>query len=308
MPGKGDTLGPRKPFAEAIAAFLDELAYARGLSENTRAAYGSDLRAFCDFLARRSVHDLSQVRREDIGAFLGTERKAGLAETTRARRLITLKVFFTWLSEERALPRNPAETLERPRLWPSLPGTLTEEEVRALLRAADGETPIAIRNRAILELLYACGLRASELISLEEDDVHLAEAFLRCTGKGQKQRVVPIGSPAIRALEIYREASRPLLARGKRSPALFLSNRGRAMSRKTLWRIVVDTAGKAGLWGKVHPHTLRHCFATHLLDHGANIRAIQEMLGHADISTTQIYTHVDTSSLIEMHRRFHPRP
>ena len=308
MPEHGDTIGRESPIASAVAVFLDELVYARGLSENTRIAYGNDLRTFCRFLERRSIRRLSEVQRKDIGDFLGEERRASFADTTRARRLVAIKVFFSWLTEERDLNRNPAETLTRPRLWEHLPDTLTEEQFARLLETADGSTPLSIRNRAILELLYACGLRASELVSLEKDDVHLAEAFLRCTGKGQKQRVVPIGSAAIRSLRTYLADSRPVLDKGRRSPALFLSNRGRAMSRKTLWKIVSDTAAKAGLLGQVHPHTLRHCFATHLLDHGANIRAIQEMLGHADISTTQIYTHVDTQRLLETHRKFHPRP
>lgn len=308
MPEHGDTLGREGSIASTIAAFLDELVYARGLSKNTREAYGNDLRDFSRFLAQRSIHDLSEVQRKDIGDFLGEERRAGFADTTRARRLVAIKVFFSWLTEERELDRNPAETLSRPHLWDHLPDTLTEDQVARLLEAADGTTPLSIRNRAMLELLYACGLRASELVSLEREDVHLDEAFLRCTGKGQKQRVVPIGSTAVRSLRAYLAESRPALDKGKRSPALFLSNRGLAMSRKTLWKIVSDTAAKAGLLGQVHPHTLRHCFATHLLDHGANIRAIQEMLGHADISTTQIYTHVDTHRLLETHRKFHPRP
>lgn len=296
-------------FSKALDSFLDQLVFARGLSENTREAYGNDLRAFGDFLSRRGIANLESVRRIDIVRFLGMEQSEGFAETTRVRRLNAIRTFFTWLYEEEGLPENPSDALLRPRLWQRLPESLTEAQVARLLAAADGEGHLPIRNRAMLELLYACGLRASELCGLQLEDLHLDEAFLRCTGKGSKQRVVPIGASAIAAVRRYLADSRPLLAkRSAADPTVFLSIRGRGISRESLWRVVAEAAGKAGLAGEVHPHTLRHCFATHLLDHGANIRAIQEMLGHADISTTQIYTHVDTARLLDTHRRFHPRP
>lgn len=291
-----------------LDAFLDQLIYARGLSPQTKEAYASDIAAFLKFLGKKES-DFKTVSRADIARFLEAEFKTGFADTTRARRLIAIKVFFTWLFDEGTIPSNPAEALSRPHLWQHLPDTLTEKQVDQLLDGAwSDDDRLAVRNRAMLELLYACGLRASEMISLKLDDVHIAEAYLRCTGKGSKQRVVPIGVSAINSLQIYLEDARPKLVKDDSEKTFFLSNRGGPMVRETLWRIVTDAAQKSGLAGEVHPHTLRHCFATHLLSHGANIRAIQEMLGHANIATTQIYTHVDAEKLLETHRRFHPRP
>ena len=291
-----------------IAAFLDQLVYERGLSENTREAYGHDLARFWDFAARRGAATLRDVKGADIVAFLGHEQDAGYDDATIARRFAAVRVLFAWLADDGRLPANPAEILSRPKIAHHLPETLTEQQVsRLLAAAAEDDSPLGLRNRAILELLYACGLRASELVGLTLDDVRLDEAFLRCTGKGSKQRVVPIGATAVGALRDYLRDARPALAGEKGDTSFFLTKRGTGMCRETLWRIVEAAADKAGLAGEVHPHTLRHCFATHLLAHGANVRAIQEMLGHADIATTQIYTHVDAERLVEIHRRFHPR-
>ena len=291
-----------------IAAFLDQLVYERGLSENTREAYGHDLACFWDFASRRGAATLRDVKGADIVAFLGHEQDAGYDDATIARRFAAVRVLFAWLADDGRLPANPAEILSRPKIAHHLPETLTEQQVsRLLAAAAEDDSPLGLRDRAILELLYACGLRASELVGLTLDDVRLDEAFLRCTGKGSKQRVVPIGATAVGALRDYLRDARPALAGEKGDTSFFLTKRGTGMCRETLWRIVEAAADKAGLAGEVHPHTLRHCFATHLLAHGANVRAIQEMLGHADIATTQIYTHVDAGRLVEIHRRFHPR-
>lgn len=290
-----------------LNSFLDQLVYARGLSVKTREAYAADIAAFMEFTGK-GICEFRDVTREDITRFLSESFRKGLADTTRARRLIALKVFFTWLYDEGLISSNPAEALARPKLWHHLPDTLSEKQVDQLIDGAwSDDDRIAVRNRAMLELLYACGLRASEMISLKLEDVHIPEAYLKCTGKGSKQRVVPIGLSAINSLTIYLEEARPLLLKDQSETAFFLSIRGKPMVRETLWRIVTDAAQKSGLAGIVHPHTLRHCFATHLLSHGANVRAIQEMLGHANIATTQIYTHVDTEKLLDTHRRFHPR-
>ena len=291
-----------------VAAFLDQLVYERGLSGNTREAYGHDLARFWDFASRRGAATLRDVKGADIVAFLGHEQDAGYDDATIARRFAAVRVLFAWLADDGRLPANPAEILSRPKIAHHLPETLTEQHVsRLLAAAAEDDSPLGLRNRAILELLYACGLRASELVGLTLDDIRLDEAFLRCTGKGNKQRVVPIGATAVGALRDYLRDARPALAGEKGDTSFFLTKRGTGMCRETLWRIVEAAADKAGLAGEVHPHTLRHCFATHLLAHGANVRAIQEMLGHADIATTQIYTHVDAERLVEIHRRFHPR-
>lgn len=291
-----------------IEKFLDQLVYGRGLSGNTKTAYRADLEAFGHFLGARGIRDMRLATRADIAKFLEFEHGAKFADTTVARRFVALKVFYDWLADEGEIKASPAQSLASPRLPRLLPDTLTEAQVRALVTAFDGDDPIPLRNRAMLELLYACGLRASELTGLALDDVHLAEAFLRCTGKGDKQRVVPIGEKAVEALRAYLEKGRPAFALKGDDQSLFISSRGKGITRETLWRVVDEAARKSGLAGKVHPHTLRHCFATHLLSHGANIRAIQEMLGHANVATTQIYTHVDAQKLIETHRRFHPRP
>ncbi len=305
-PGKSAVAAP----PAEIAAFLDQLVYERGLAENTREAYGNDLAHFWDFVSQRGAASLRDVKGADIVAFLGHEQDAGFDDTTIARRFAAIRVLFAWLADDGRLPANPAEILSRPKIAHHLPETLTESQVSSLLStAAEDTSALGVRNRAILELLYACGLRASELIGLTLDDVRLDEAFLRCTGKGSKQRVVPIGSTAVGALRDYLRAARPALAAAGPGDdtSFFLTKRGTGMCRETLWRIIEAAADKAGLAGEVHPHTLRHCFATHLLAHGANVRAIQEMLGHADIATTQIYTHVDASRLVEIHRKFHPR-
>ncbi len=303
-PGQRDEVAAPPP---EIEAFLDQLVYERGLSENTRESYGNDLRQFWDFVAGRGIADVGGVSGSDIVAFLGHEQDAGFDSATIARRFAAIRVLFAWLRDDGRIPTNPAEVLSRPKKTKHLPETLTEAQVARLIEGASGDTPIDIRNRAMLELLYACGLRASELIGLTLDDVRLDEAFLRCTGKGNKQRVVPIGASAVAALRRDLAEARTSLAGEKGDTSFFLTKRGTGMCRETLWRVVESAAAKSGLAGEVHPHTLRHCFATHLLSHGANIRAIQEMLGHADISTTQIYTHVDTSRLVELHKRFHPR-
>lgn len=306
MPASGQRDEVAAPPPE-IEAFLDQLVYERGLSENTRESYGNDLRQFWNFVAGRGIADVGGVSGSDIVAFLGHEQDAGFDSATIARRFAAIRVLFAWLRDDGRIPTNPAEALSRPKKTKHLPETLTEAQVARLIEGASGDTPIDIRNRAMLELLYACGLRASELIGLTLDDVRLDEAFLRCTGKGNKQRVVPIGASAVAALRRYLAEARTSLAGEKGDTSFFLTKRGTGMCRETLWRVVEAAAAKSGLAGEVHPHTLRHCFATHLLSHGANIRAIQEMLGHADISTTQIYTHVDTSRLVELHKKFHPR-
>lgn len=292
---------------DRISAFLDRLAYERGLSENTRRAYGRDLARFSDFARRNGLAEVEKASGSDIVSFLDAERAAGASDTTLARRFAAIRVFFSYLAAEGVVPNNPAETLRRPKTAKRLPETLTEENVGRIVEADEGGDAVSVRNHAIMELLYASGLRASELVTLTVGDVFLDEAFLRCRGKGSKERVVPVGEKAVAALREYLASARPELAGDKGDSSLFLTRRGTGMCRETLWRIVRAAADKAGLAGAAHPHTMRHCFATHLLEHGANIRAIQEMLGHANIATTQIYTHVDASRLAEVHRRFHPR-
>ena len=291
----------------AVEQFLDHLIYARGLSANTRDAYTRDLGAFADFLAPQGVNTPGAVSRRLVVDFLAHEQARGLAGSTLARRLVTLKVFFGWLQAEGRLDQNVTEALDAPRLWQKLPETLAPEEVNRLIAAAGGDQPLQRRDRAMLELLYACGLQASELTTLRLEDIHLDDGFIRCVGKGNRARVVPLGRAAAEAIRGYLAEARPRLARGRADDTLFLSRLGRGLSRQTLWRLVERCALAAAIRGHVHPHMLRHCFASHLLGNGAQLRAIQEMLGHADIATTQIYTHVDAGRLLAVHRQFHPR-
>ena len=302
MPGRAGKVAPG-----GVAAILDRLAYERGLSANTREAYLRDLELLERFLRRRGVRGVAEASGDDIVAFLDDLRASGAEDATVARRFAAIRVLYAFLASEGEIDSNPAEPLMRPKTAKRLPDTLTESQVARLVDAAEGDGPLALRDRAMLELLYASGLRASELVTLAVRDVFLDEGFLRCRGKGSKERVVPVGSKAIEALRAYLSNARPELEGGKGDSSLFLTNRGTGMRRETLWRIVHAASVKSGLANEVHPHTLRHCFATHLLSHGANVRAIQEMLGHSDIATTQIYTHVDASRLIDIHRRFHPR-
>jgi integrase/recombinase XerD len=290
-----------------VDQFLDFLALERGLSPNTRTAYGTDLRAFVRFLYTQKVGSFGEVTRRHIVNFLMEAREAGLRTTTLARRLAAIKVFLRYLQQEGLLLKDVAETMDSPRLWHLLPDTLTTKEIERLLAAPDLEKPLGLRDRAILEVLYGSGLRVSELAGLQLDQIHIDERYLRCIGKGRKERIVPFGDAAKLWLQRYLSEERPRLARRSQSSAVFLSNRGRPLDRRTLWRSVRGYARRAGLAKDVHPHTLRHTFATHLLANNAPLRVIQEMLGHADIGTTQVYTHVDSSRLKSIHEKFHPR-
>ncbi|MBQ9345262.1 MAG: site-specific tyrosine recombinase XerD [Kiritimatiellae bacterium] len=297
-----------------LEPFIDYLTLERGLSQNTRLAYGRDVGEFLAYAERLGRRSLRDIQRDDIADFLleGKERD-GYAPTTLARRLVAIRVFFRYVQEEGMLPENIADALESPKLWRMLPGMLSVDEINQLLAAPDGKTPGGLRDRAILEVFYACGLRESELAQLRIGGLHLDDGFIRVLGKGDKERVVPIADRAAAAVQAWLERGRGLYAavaeaNGEPPPAeVFLSRLGRAMDRTTVWRAVVKQARRAGILKRLYPHLLRHSFASHLLQNGADLRAIQEMLGHADISTTQIYTHVDRTRLQAIHHQFHPR-
>jgi integrase/recombinase XerD len=301
-----------------LTAFLTHLRVECGLSPHTLSAYGRDLREMLADLAEHGVGSLHDLGPRDLSAHLArlkTERN--LAASSITRHLAAIRVFFRWLTAEGRLPENPADWLERPTRWRRLPGVLSPNQVRRLLDApalegdeTDGKSvPLWLRDRALLELLYASGLRASEVAGLEVDDLHRTLRVVRVTGKGNRQRLVPLGRPAEEAVDAYLASCRPRLLRpdGRDKGRLLLSRTGRPLERVAIWQIVKRQAARAGL-RDVHPHTLRHSFATHLLMGGADLRSVQEMLGHADIATTQIYTHVDRSRLKDVHKRFHPRP
>lgn len=292
-----------------VAQFLDHIAYERGLSENTRAAYGSDLLYFVDFLEKRcAVRAFPQVTREQIAAFLEDQRRQGMRAATRARRLIAVKVLFAFLCAEGVVPANVTAVMDAPSKGRVLPRTLSEEEVVRLIRSVSGDTAYDLRDRCMLELFYACGLRVSEATALRVGDVRLEERLVRCTGKGDKQRLIPLGEAAACWVRRYLAQARPHFARGDTSETcLFLTRLGTPFTRQGVFVMLEKRARAAQLGRAVSPHVLRHCFASHLLAHGANIRAIQEMLGHADIATTQVYTHVDEGHVTRTHAQFHPR-
>ncbi len=287
-----------------------------GLRPNTVEAYDRDLREFLAELEGAGVTTLTEVTPRDVSEHLGRLKTArGMASSSVVRHLATLRVFFRWALSRSMIEDDPCGVLDRPTQWKKLPDVLSPKQVKRLIESARPETetddPAALwrRDRALLELLYASGLRATELATLTLRDVNLDIGMLRVTGKGDKQRLVPMGEPAKRAILEYLDICRPALVRdgGKDLQRVFLSRWGRPLERVSIWQIVKRKATQAGLKG-VHPHVLRHSFATHLLAGGADLRVVQELLGHADIATTQIYTHVDPSRLRDVQQKFHPRP
>ena len=291
-----------------VTEFLDHLVAECGLAENTIAAYRSDLTSFVLFLYSRRVFRPGDIKVGTVVDYMADLRARGLGTNSIARALAAVKFFLRFLWAEGHIPRDVAARLEAPRLVKKLPEVLTEGEVARLLDSPDLKTPTGLRDRALLEVLYATGARASEVVGLEMEGLHMDLGYLRCVGKGSKERIVPMGRSAIAALREYLEKSRPLILKGAESPHVFpgRSEHG-TLSRKALWGIVKKHALAAGISRRLSPHTLRHSFATHLLAHGADLRAIQEMLGHADIATTQVYTHVDRKRLRTVLKRFHPR-
>ncbi len=291
-----------------IDQFLTFASVEKGLAKNSLESYGTDLRQFLRFLRGVDIREWSSVTREDILNFLEISYEKESATATIARKLVTIKVFFRFLFQENIIKTNVTEVMDSPKLWKILPDFLNELEINSLLKVYDdGNTNLDFRNKTILELIYACGLRVSELSNLRLDDIKFDLNVLRVTGKGNKTRIVPFGKPAGKFLIKYIEKVRPFLEREVGVPNVFLSNNGRPLTRARIWGIVKDASIKAGIRKNIFPHTLRHSFASHLLANGADLRVIQEMLGHADISTTQIYTHVDRSHLSQIHNKFHPR-
>lgn len=295
-----------------ISQFIDFLAFERGLSEHTRSAYESDLSQFAAYLVKRGGPHASrpsyrEVATDDILAFQEAGGKRGFADSTQARRLVAIKVFFAYLRSENMIPVDVADPITAGRRGRTLPHVLSESAVVRLLEAPSDATRDGKRDRAILELFYASGLRVSELSELKLDALRFDEALVRCFGKGSKVRLVPLGSSAEAAVKRYLEESRPKYNPDPGDATVFLNRSGGGFSREGIWSLVKRYSKKAGLGDAVSPHWLRHSFATHMLGNGAPVRVIQEMLGHADIGTTQIYTHVDSGRLRGVHRQFHPR-
>jgi integrase/recombinase XerD len=291
-----------------IQAFRHYIQSERGLAGNTLLAYGRDLDRFSQWVAGGGLSSYLEPSLRDLSHYLEFLRAEKLAPPSIARHLVSLKVFYRFLRLEERTSESTVELLSSPSLWERIPHVLSPESVTKLL---DSPLPIDryyLRDRAIVETLYATGSRASEVVGLKMEDLYLDSAFCKCLGKGSKQRIVPLGRPALTALRAYLEGQRPRLVRtATDAPWVFVSRGGRALTREMLWVLVKKYARRAGLSGKVSPHTLRHSFATHLLAGGADLRTVQELLGHANIRTTQQYTHVDRDRLRAIHRQFHPR-
>jgi len=290
-----------------LEGFRDYLALEAGHSPNTVESYLHDLRRLAQFATARGITDPARLTRKDLRDFVFALKDLGLSPATIRRQVSALHTYFGFLVGEGILQDDPSDRLETPRKGRQLPDVLSVVEMEALLAAPDPDHPLVWRDRALLELGYGAGLRVSELTGLVIEDLIFGDGLVRVVGKGNKQRLVPVGRKLISVVSLYKQSIRPGLDRGQTRGRLLLNARGRPLSRVGAWGIVRNAAERAGVAKRVTPHTLRHSFATHLLEGGADLRAVQEMLGHADLSTTQIYTHVDRDHLRSVHRRFHPR-
>ena len=292
-----------------IEDFISAERLERGMAGNTCVSYDADLRLFAKFLGGRGISSAAEIGRQDITELLQAERENGMAGATRRRRSAAIRMWLRYLKERRQIKSDPSELMDAPKKERLLPKTLSEEEVFAMIDGVAGSDPRSLRDRAMLEVLYGCGLRVSELCDLAMDSIVAEGELFRVLGKGSKERLVPIGGAAGRALSEYLTMARPVFVRGDLSETrVFVTRLGRPFTRQGVFKIVRERAAAAGIAAdRISPHVLRPCFASHMLAHGADIRAIQELLGHADIGTTQIYTHVDAARFGEIHRRCHPR-
>jgi integrase/recombinase XerD len=290
-----------------IDNFIYFLEVERGVSRNTVESYRRDLEKFAEYI-KKARKDVSDVTRDDIVKFLMHLKDTGLSPTTIARNLAAMKTFWKFMVAEQITKENVAAIVETPKTWKTLPDVLNRQEIERLLDSPPRKGWMGIRDRAILELMYATGLRVSEVTNLKKVNVNLESGFVKCLGKGGKERIVPLGRVAGKAIERYiRDARHKLTGKGREDDHLFLSRLGKKISRQSLWKIMRKYTRQAGIKKHITPHSLRHSFATHLLEGGADLRGVQEMLGHADISTTQIYTHVNKDKLRKIHEQYHPR-
>ena len=291
-----------------LKEYLNVLRLEKNLSDNTISSYRNDINSLINFLDSLKINDPSLVDNKLLNSFFINLQELGLSNTSAARYYSSIKGFFSYLFSNKYIKANPVEKVMPPKLSKNLPSVLSLGEIDSILLKPDVENKLGLRDRGILEVLYACGLRVSELIGLKISDLFFDEEIIRVFGKGSKERLVPIGSSAVKWTKEYLTKSRPMLAKKTKSEnVVFLNNRGTKLSRMGVWKIVDHYVKEAGIQKEVHPHTFRHSFATHLLEGGADLRAVQEMLGHADISTTQIYTHIDRDYIKQVHKQFHPR-
>ena len=297
-----------KEIQRELNNFLHYITLEKGLSDNTKQSYQHDLERYAEFLNSNNIQKFSKALAKDISEFLALLTELGLSPKSRSRYLSSIRGLHSFLLANNLTDSNVADTIDLPKNTRKLPDTLTIEEVSKIIEQPDISKPAGIRDRAILETLYACGLRVSELCNLKQRNIIADSEIIRVFGKGSKERIVPIGASALRWIDEYTQRTRPLFVKNKATDdILFLNQRGSKLSRMSIWKLVERSARLAGIEPRVHPHIFRHSFATHLLEGGADLRAVQEMLGHSDISTTQIYTHLDREYIKEVHKTFHPR-
>ncbi|NGQ94658.1 site-specific tyrosine recombinase XerD [Brevibacillus sp. SYP-B805] len=290
-----------------IDHFIHFLAVEKGLAANTLESYQRDLMAYTAYLRDHGVTDIRDSTRSHIIGYLFTLQEKGRATATLSRNMASIRAFYQFLVRDKHLEKDPSIHLETPKIEKRLPKVLTIEEVERLLDGPEVHHPAGLRDKAMLELLYATGIRVSELVSLSIGDVNLEMGFVKCLGKGSKERIIPLGSMAIEIVRQYIEVGRPKLLKEKQETALFLNHLGKQITRQGFWKIMKRYARQVNIRTEITPHTLRHSFATHLLENGADLRSVQEMLGHADISTTQIYTHVTRTRIKDVYAKTHPR-
>ena len=286
--------------------YLHYLKVERGLSENTINSYGIDLKLFLEYLRENEIPSFKQVNKEVIVNYMQSEKNNNKANSSILRSVSSLRKFFQYLAQEKIIEKDPMLLIDTPKKKQHLPQVLTKEEVEKLLRSPNTGQVLGLRDRAMLELMYATGLRISEIINLKLEDLHLTMGTLQTLGKGHKERIVPVGDEAIKWVNRYLEEARPKLLKQKRSNYLFLNFHGNNLTRQGVWKNLKAEVRKAGIQKNITPHTLRHSFATHILENGADLRIVQELLGHADISTTQIYTHLSNNQLADIYNRAHP--
>jgi integrase/recombinase XerD len=293
---------------EFIKEFMEYLSVERGLSRNTLESYGRDLAKYTAYLKKNGIDDFNRVKRPDIQDFLMSLKDGKLNSSSIARNLVAIKVLHRYLTSQRLLREDVTSVIETPKLWKTLPDVLDLDGVEAIINSPNTRLKQGLRDKAALELMYATGMRVSELVNLKLTALHMDMGFVKCLGKGQKERIIPVGAKAKEALQKYIGKARPRFLKKADSGALFLTRLGKSMSRQSFWMTIKYYVTAARITKRVTPHTLRHSFATHLLQRGADLRIVQELLGHANISTTQIYTHINKERLKQIHQKFHPRP
>ncbi len=292
---------------DLVKNFIFYLSVEKGLAQNTLDSYQRDLKKFTQYLKQHNIADVEAITRRIVSNYLYEQKELGLSSSTISRNIASIRSFFQFLLREQKIKDNPCSDLESPKMEKKLPHIISSQDIEVLLNQPQVGEKIGSRDKAMLELLYATGIRVSELVSLNIGDINIKMGFLQCNGKGGKERMIPLGSMAIKSVQDYLRSSRPIILKKNENKALFVNQHGKRLTRQGFWKILKKYSQKAGITDDITPHTLRHSFATHLLENGADLRSVQEMLGHADISTTQIYTQINRRKIKEIYNQTHPR-